>query len=84
MLLLGFLILWWGALTLLLMVVIPDFLHRITFPNQAGWYGGGWAIIPFYALVSIPVFPMFSRLDDRIEQRWRQDTSGDRSTRLHD
>ncbi len=71
----GLLLLWCSGLALLFMAVFDDFLWRLTHPLQSGWTKGSWGFLFLYALLSIPVFPIYTRLDDWWEQRRREEIS---------
>ena len=68
----GLLIFWCGGLTLVFMALFENFLWRLTHPFESGWgWYGSWGFALLYALLSIPVFPLYSRLDDWLEGRRR-------------
>lgn len=69
----GLLLLWCGGLTLIFMALEEDFLHYLTHPLHSswGWYGA-WGMLLLYALLSIPVFPIYNRLDEWWEKQRRK------------
>lgn len=54
-----------------LVIVYPDFSFRVQHPVQSGWGGRSLELILFYSLLSIPLFPLYNRLDDWLERRRR-------------
>ena len=67
----GLLAAWCGGVTLVFMAIFDNFWWRLTHPLESGWHKGSWGFVFLYALLSIPVFPLYSRLDDWLEARRR-------------
>ena len=69
----GLLILWCAGLTLAFMAIFDNFWWRLTHPLDPGWgWYGSWGFVLLYALLSLPVFPIFRRLDDWLERLRRE------------
>ena len=71
LLLVTLLLAWCGVLTLVFMVVFDNFLFRVTHPHASGWFRGPWGFLLLYAMLCLPVFPFYNRLESRLEEQRR-------------
>ncbi len=79
---LGVLGVWLFMLTLLFIVLFDNFIFRLTHPFVSGWVKGPWGFVFIYGILSIPVFPIYNWMDQRLtderrrkRQRMRQKSS---------